>query len=134
MLATCHQQRHQREQTVFACAQRARRTPTPLEAKFREEARRWPSVSWRRYHPVTIRPFADSGPSTWYAPLLCVARKLIVVLEDRPEFPYRVYGQNCDLYARQGYTVLDFSEDFSCAADESVWGAAMAMIDRSLQG
>lgn len=71
-------------------------------------------------------------PSVWYAPFYHAETKTIIVLDDRSDFPYRIYGQNRDLYARYGYTVLDFSEDFSCPADESVWDEAMAMIGAAI--
>ncbi len=117
----------------FADARAARRSLTPLEERFFHEAHhRWPHLSWRRYHPVTLRIRQDL-PSTWYAPFLSKDKKLIVVIEDRPDFPYRVYGQNFHLYAANGYTVFDFSEDFSAPLDESVWTEAMAMIDAKLR-
>src|SRR5574337_545657 len=95
------------DKSVFTLAQHARRSLTPLEVRFHRESRsRFPVVSWRRYHPVTIRAFPDISPSTWYVPFLNLQHKLIVVIEDRPDFPYRIYGQNWKLYAKQGYTVL----------------------------
>ncbi|TAN40586.1 MAG: hypothetical protein EPN22_17275 [Nitrospirae bacterium] len=71
-------------------------------------------------------------PSVWYAPFYHAKSKTIIVIDDRPDFPYRIYGQNRALYERQGYTLLDFSEDFSCPTDDSVWDEAMAMIDAAL--
>lgn len=133
---------HPFQGTVFQAAKQARRSLTALEARFYAEAKsRGPSLRWRRYAPVTIRPFADGGPCTWYAPFLCLPKSLIVILEDRPDFPYRIYGQAGvtlsnlrSLYERHGYTVLDFSEDFSCEADDSVWDAAMVTLDDVIRG
>lgn len=129
-------QPHERVRTVFTCAQQARRTLTPAEVRFSQEGRRrWPTVSWRRYHPITIRAFEDCGPSTWYAPFLNIHRKVIVILEHRDDFPYRIYGRNYGLYAQQGYTVLDFSEDFFWPVhiEPSTWEQAMDIIGKALR-
>jgi hypothetical protein len=83
---------------------------TTLERRFHADAKaRWPRVSWRRYAPVTIQAHPDHK-STWFAPFLNIERKFIVIIEDRPNFPYRVYGQNGALYEHQGYTVLDLQK------------------------
>jgi len=79
---------------------------------------------------VTIQ--VGESRSTWYAPFLCVAKKLIVVIQDREEFPYRIYGQNRALYERQGYTVLDFSEDFGSPWNQSVWDEMIRMVNEAL--
>ena len=119
---------------IFQLAKQARHSLTPLENQFWAEARtRWPSVSWRRYAPVSIPGHRELGPSIWYAPFLCADKKLIVVIEDRPEFLYRVFGDNWALYAQHGYTVLDFTQDFSAPWDESVWGDAMATISAKIR-
>lgn len=76
--------------------------------------------------------YPELGPSVWYAPLLCLKQKLVVILDDPAGFPYRISGRNRDLYARHGYTVLDFSEDFSCPTDDSAWEEAMATIGRAI--
>lgn len=110
-----------------------RRHPTLAERRFHQEAKaRWPHARFRRYAPVSIVVHAVFGPSIWYAPFLCRPKKLIVILADRPDFPYRVYGQNTALYASQGYTVLDFSEDFSCPTDESVWENMMVRAENAI--
>jgi hypothetical protein len=119
--------------TIFDLAKSARRSLTLLESRFwSESTSRWPSVHWKRYAPITIRvhPYA---PSIWYAPFLCADKKLIVVIEDQPDFPYRIFGENWALYAAHGYTLLDFSQDFSAPWDESVWGDAMAKISATLR-
>lgn len=119
---------------IFALAKHARHTLTPLESRFWSESRsRWPSVHWKRYAPVSIRIHPELGPSIWYAPFLCADKKLIVVIEDRPDFPYRIFGENWALYAKHGYTLLDFSQDFFAPWDESVWGDAMAMVSAKLR-
>lgn len=115
-------------------ASHARTHLTSLESTFLQEARqKWPSVTWRRYAMVTI-PVIEGHPSVWYAPFLHTKKRLIVILDDRPDFPYRIYGQNRALYERHGYTILDFSEDFSVPWNQSVWNEAMGMVDRHLRG
>lgn len=122
---------HEKNPTILQCANEARHLLTPLESCFKKEARtRWPAIHWRHYHPVTIR--VHEQPSTWYAPFLCVEKKLIVVIQDREDFPYRIYGQNRDLYGRHGYTVLDFSEDFSTPWNQTIWNEAMMMVNEAL--
>ena len=117
----------------YALAVKARQSLTPLEQRFDKEKRvRWKGVTWKRYAPVTIQVHTDHK-STWFAPFLCVNKKLIVVIENRPDFPYRIYGQNAGLYARHGYTVLDFSEDTSCPIDDAAWEALVAMGEESLR-
>lgn len=112
----------------------ARRHMTPIEIRFHREAKtRWPHIRFRRYAPAEITVHLYFGPSVWYAPFLCRPKKLIVVIQDRDDFPYRIYGQNRDLYSRYGYTVLDFSEDFSCPIDDSVWEEAMAVVGHTLK-
>lgn len=104
----------------------------PLETRFLNEARtHWPSLLWRRYAMITIQAITGH-PSVWFAPFLCTKKKLIIVLENRDDMPYRVYGQNRALYERHGYTVLDFSEDFSVPWNQSVWNEAMAMVDAAV--
>lgn len=111
----------------------ARRHLAPIERRFYQEAKaRWPGVRFRRYAPVEITVHSYFGPSVWYAPFLCRPSKLIVVIQDRDKFPYRIYSQNRALYEQHGYTVLDFSEDFSCPADDSVWNAAMARVGATI--
>lgn len=118
----------------------ARRLLTPLERRFWDESHaRWPGQRFRRYADIAVYPLAGTvgamlskAPSVWYAPFYHAKSKTIIVIEDRPDFPYRVYGQNWKLYASHGYTILDFSEDFSCPTDDSVWQEAMAMIDQAL--
>lgn len=129
---TFRREPHEKNLAVSALASEAAHLLTPLELCFWKEARtRWPKLHWRRYHPVTIK--IHERPSTWYAPFYCTDRKLIVVIQDREEFPYRIYGQNRDLYTRHGYTVMDFSEDFSAPWNQSVWDAMMVMVDRAVQ-
>lgn len=120
-------------------AVRARQSLTPNEARFWQEShRRWPGERFRRYHDISIIPTGTIGailsrhPSVWYAPFYHAKTKTILVIDDRPDFPYRVYRQNQDLYARHGYTVLDFSEDLSCPFDQSVWDEMMAMIEKAI--
>ena len=116
----------------YSLAMKARQCLTPLEQRFDTEKRkRWKGLKWHRYAPVTIQAHPDHK-STWFAPFLCVDKKLIVVIDNRPEFPYRIYGQNASLYGRHGYTVMDFSEDTSCPIDDSVWEEMMVRVQDAL--
>ena len=116
----------------YALAMKARQSLTPLEQQFDTEKRkRWKGLNWHRYAPVTIQAHPEHK-STWFAPFLCLDKKLIVVIQDRPEFPYRIYGQNTALYARHGYTILDFSEDTSCPIDNSIWHEMMTLVNEAL--
>ena len=122
------------QREIRAAIRLARRQMTPLEARFYREAhQRWPNRRFRRYAPISVTVFEAFGPSVWYAPFLCRPKKLIVVIDDRSDFPYRIYGQNRALYERHGYTVLDFSEDLSCPFEQSVRDAMMAMIDTAIR-
>ena len=124
---------HEKVFSVGSHAQAARRSLTSLERRFHRDVKQiLPHLSWRRYHPVTIRAHPEHK-STWYAPFLNIPHKLIAIIEHRDDFPYRVYGQNGDLYARHGYTVLDFSEDCACPTDDSVWHEILATVRMALQ-
>jgi len=117
----------------YALAKLTRQSLTPLEQRFDKEKRQlWKGLHWHRYAPVTLQVH-PLHKSTWFAPFLCVEKKLIVVIQDREDFPYRIYGQIHKLYAQHGYTVLDFSEDFSCPVDESVWQEMMGTVGKAIQ-
>lgn len=124
----CHNvEEEQRE--IEELVSSARRHMTPLECRFHREAKaRWPRLRFRRYAPVEIMVHPYFGPSIWYAPFLCRPKKLIIVIESRQDFPYTISGRNSSLYSRHGYTIMDFSEDFSCPTDDSVWEEAMARV------
>ena len=122
---------HVKDRPVFLLAQAARRTLTLNERRFQEEVKaRFPKVSWRRYHPVTIKVHEQG--STWYAPFLCVEKKVVVVVEGRKEFPYTLSGRNYELYAKHGYTILDFTED-GPEWDEKMWDDAMGGVRKGIQ-
>ena len=121
------------QQELTASVASARRHLTLLERRFHVETKaRWPGVRFRRYAPVEIMLHPYFGPSVWYAPFLCRPKKIIVVLDGRPDFPYTISGHNAELYARFGYTVLDFSEDFSCPTDDRAWNEAMARVGAAI--
>lgn len=130
--------RHGGAVAIRTCAAQARKTLTPNEARFwRESHPRWPTERFLRYHDVSIQgsgigAMLSTAPSVWYAPFYHAKTRTIMVIDDRPDFPYRVYGQNAALYARHGYTTLDFSEDVSCPTDDAVWDEAMALIDAAI--
>lgn len=116
---------------IFQAAKQCRRTFTPNESRFWNEARaRWRGAHWRRYAPIAI--LVGGKPSVWYAPFYCANAKLIVCISDRQDFPYRIYGHNHGLYERHGYTVLDFTEDLSCPVDDSVWEDLMHRVSDHL--
>jgi len=116
--------------SIGLLAEAARKPPTPLEDRFMREARRrWPSVRWRRYAPVSFQsPLPKHPPCLWYAPFLQTGLKLIVSVDARADFPYSVAGQHRDLWAQAGFRVLDFTEDFLGNPEESVWQGAMGMV------
>jgi very-short-patch-repair endonuclease len=117
----------------YAFAMKARRSLTPLERRFdTEKRRRWKTLHWHRYAPITIQAHPEHK-STWFAPFVCVEKKVVVVIEDRHDFPYRIFGQNRALYARHGYTILDFSEDTSCPIEGPVWEEMMALINSAVE-
>lgn len=125
--------------SVRELAVQARQSLTPNEARFWAAShQRWLGERFRRYHDISIHPTGTIGvmlstaPSVWYAPFYHAKSRTIIVIDDRPDFPYRLYGQNAGLYARHGYTVLDFSEDLSCPFDQSVWDAMMETIDQAI--
>lgn len=125
--------------SVRSLVAQARKTLTAHEERFwRESHTRWPNERWLRYHDISILPTHTIGailsrhPSVWYAPFYHAKTKTIVVLDDRQDFPYRICGQNLTLYVQYGYTVLDFSEDFSCPTDGSVWDAMIAMVEAAI--
>ena len=115
----------------------ARHTLTLNERRFVAEVRRrFPSVTWRRYHPISTPGDPDlkpKVPSVWYAPFYNAKANLIVCISEREDFPYRVYGQNRALYERHGYTVMDFTEDLSCPVDDSVWEEMMKMVGKECE-
>lgn len=117
--------------TIYDAAKVARLSLTADERRFKTLANaRWPRLSWRRYHPISIPGDRDlRGMNVWFAPFYNVKVKLIVCISEREDFPYRVYGQNHALYERHGYTVLDFTEDLSCPVDDSVWDDLMAAVE-----
>ena len=118
----------------YALAQQARRSLTLDEQRFDVEKRkRWKGVNWKRYAPVTIQAHPEHK-STWFAPFLCVEKKLVVVISDRPEFPYRIYGHHVGFYGRHGYTILDFSEDTSCPLDATGWETRYGLVTQALTG
>jgi hypothetical protein len=115
--------------SIASMAQAARQSLTALETRFITEARRrWPTVTWRRYHAIGIRVHREFPPSVWYAPFYAHALKLIVCLDERATFPYAIAGKNAPLYGDFGYRILDFTEDFVGTTDESIWQEAMGMI------
>jgi hypothetical protein len=119
--------------SITKMAQAARQSLTALETRFIGEARRrWPTVSWRRYHAIGIRLHRELAPSVWYAPFYAHVRKLIVSVESREHFPYAIAGKNAQLYGDFGYRVLDFTEDFFGTPDESIWQEAMGMISEAV--
>jgi len=119
--------------SIGLMAQAARQSLSALETRFISEARRrWPSVAWRRYHQISIRVHRELPPSVWYAPFYTHAKKLIVSVDSRPDFPYAIAGRNAPLYGDFGYRVLDFTEDFLGSPEESVWQEAMGMVSASL--
>ena len=116
------------DKAPYSLAIEARRSLTLKEQRFYQEVKKkWPALSWRRYAPVTIQTHPEHK-STWFAPFLCIARKLVVVMEERKEFPYTISGRNLDLYARHGYTVLDFTEDGGEPWDDQMWADAMSLV------
>jgi very-short-patch-repair endonuclease len=120
--------------SIGLMAQAARQSLSALETRFITEARRrWPAVTWRRYHPIGIRVHREWPPSIWYAPFYAHAAKLIVSVDSQPDFPYTIAGKNGPLYADYGYRVLDFTEDFLGSPEESVWQEAMGMVGARLK-
>ena len=111
----------------------ARYTMSNHERRFLKDAKQWwPTVSWRRYAPISILVHKDLGPSVWYAPFYCVKAKLVIVLDTRDAFPYTVSGRNAALYAEHGYTVLYFSEDLAVDSDPSGWTALLTLVGARL--
>ena len=120
--------------SVSRMAQEARQSLSALETRFSTEARRrWPAMTWRRYHAISIRVHRELPPSIWYAHFYAHAVKLIVSVEDRADFPYAIAGKNATLYADYGYRILDFTEDFLGSPEESVWQEAMGMVSARLK-
>ena len=123
---------------VRALAGQARKTLTLNEQRFwKESHERWPGIRLRRYHDISLTPtgigaILSKAPSVWYAPFYHAKSKTIIVIDDRPDMPYRIYGQNAKLYNQHGYKVLDFSEDMSCEVDKAVWDELMAMVGESV--
>ena len=120
-------------------ALKARHSLTPNEQRFWKESHtRWPGVRFRRYHDIPLKPtgigaILSKAPSVWYAPFYHAKSKTIIVVDDRPDFPYIIYGQNAKLYVQQGYKVVDYSEDLSCPFDQSIWEVMMVMIDVAIR-
>lgn len=120
--------------SVKGLAIKARHSLTVNEQRFWKEAHeRWPEIRLRRYHDISLTPtgigtILSKAPSVWYAPFYHAKSKTIIVVDNRPDFPYVVHGHNTKLYVQQGYKVVDFSEDMSCGADEAVWDELMNMV------
>lgn len=126
--------RLRKDELPSVMAKRTRQTMTPLEKRFFTEIKnRLPKTHWRRYTPISIPGDRELGPSVWYAPLYCHRAKLIVIVESRADFPYAISGQNGNLFTRFGYTVLDFTEDFSIPSDDSVYQDALQVVGFTLR-